>query len=115
MTINTIKGFYTYNRLPQGAASSAAIFQKIMDVLHGIEGVSCYLDEVLIAANSFEDCKAKLLLVLDRLEKAKIKVKLDKCRFFVDELPFLGHVITKNGLVPCPDKIATISNAKSTQ
>lgn len=31
MTINTIKGLYTYNRLPQGAASSAAIFQKVMD------------------------------------------------------------------------------------
>lgn len=43
MVINTIKGLYTYNRLPQGASSSASIFQKVMDqILQGIEYVYCY-------------------------------------------------------------------------
>lgn len=75
--------------------------------------MSCYLDDVLIAGKKFEECKNKLLLVLDRLDKAKIKVKWNKCKFFVNELPFLGHVITENGLSPSPDKIDTIANAKA--
>lgn len=112
MTINTIKGLFTYNRLPQGAASSAAIFQQVMDqVLQGLEGVSCYLDDVLIAGKSLSDCKNKLFLVLERLHEANIKIKLSKCKFFVDQLPFLGHVITDKGLLPNPDKIETIAKA----
>lgn len=50
VVINTMKGLYTYNRLPQGASSSASIFQQVMDkILEGLENVSCYLDDVLIA------------------------------------------------------------------
>ncbi|XP_062710558.1 uncharacterized protein K02A2.6-like isoform X1 [Aedes albopictus] len=114
MVINTIKGLYRYNRLPQGAASSAAIFQRIMDqVLQGLDDVVCYLDDVLICGKTMEECRAKLYLVLDRLAKANIKVKLEKCKFFVKELPYLGHIITDKGLLPCPDKIKTIREAKA--
>lgn len=96
MIINTIKGLYAYNRLPQGASSSASIFQKVMDqVLQDLENVSVYLDDVLIAGKDYEDCKRKLYLVLERLAKANIKVNFNKCKFFVTELPYLGHVLTE--------------------
>lgn len=73
VVINTMKGLYTYNRLPQGASSSAAIFQQVMDrVLQGIENVSCYLDDVLIAGKTLEECENKLLLVMERLANANI-------------------------------------------
>ncbi|XP_062699441.1 uncharacterized protein K02A2.6-like [Aedes albopictus] len=114
MVINTIKGLYTYNRLPQGASSSAAIFQKVMDqVLCDLENVSVYLDDVLIAGKDFNDCRKKLFLVLERLAKANIKVNLKKCKFFVSQLPYLGHVLTDKGLLPCPDKVKTIREAKA--
>ncbi|XP_062545329.1 uncharacterized protein K02A2.6-like isoform X1 [Armigeres subalbatus] len=109
MVINTLKGLYTYKRLPQGASSSASIFQKVMDqVLKGLPFVICYLDDVLIAGVDFEDCKNNLLTVLDRLSKANIKVNLTKCKFFVNNLPYLGHIITDKGLMPCPNKVETI-------
>lgn len=116
MIINTIKGLYAYNRLPQGASSSASIFQKVMDqVLQDLENVSVYLDDVLIAGKDYEDCKRKLYLVLERLAKANIKVNFNKCKFFVTELPYLGHVLTEKGLRPCPEKIETIRVAKAPQ
>lgn len=49
--------------------------------------------------------------MLERLHEANIKIKLSKCKFFVDQLPFLGHVNTDKGLLPNPDKIDTISKA----
>lgn len=114
MVINTIKGLYVYNRLPQGASSSASIFQKVMDeVLHGLEDVFCYLDDVLIAGKDWEDCQRKLYLVLERLARANIKVNLKKCKFFVTELQYLGHILTDKGLSPCPQKIETIREAKA--
>lgn len=81
-------------------------------VLEGIENVSCYLDDVLIAGKTAEDCKNKLLLVLQRLANANIKVNFEKCKFFVTELTHLGHIISDKGLMPCPDKISTIEKAK---
>ncbi|XP_058464246.1 uncharacterized protein K02A2.6-like isoform X1 [Malaya genurostris] len=116
MIINTLKGLYCYNRLPQGASSSASIFQRVMDqILKGLPMVFCYLDDVLIAGVDFEDCQRKLYLVLERLAKANIKVNLKKCKFFVHTLPYLGHVITDKGLMPCPEKVQTIRDAKSPQ
>lgn len=116
MVINTIKGLYVYNRLPQGASSSAAIFQKVMDqVLKGLENVFCYLDDVLIAGRDFDDCRKKLFLVLERLARVNIKVNFKKCKFFVDNLPNLGHVLTDVGLLLCPDKVQTIREARAPQ
>ncbi|XP_055620700.1 uncharacterized protein K02A2.6-like isoform X2 [Toxorhynchites rutilus septentrionalis] len=112
--INTMKGLFTYNRLPQGASSSAAIFQQIMDqVLRGLEGVSCYLDDVLIAAETVGKCVNILDSVLERLSQANIKVNFKKCKFFVTQLPYLGHLVTDKGLSPSPKKISTISQAKA--
>ena len=113
MVINTIKGLFTYNRLPQGASSSAAIFQRIMDqVLKAIDGVYCYLDDVLIAGKDYSDCVRKLNLVLERLSNANIKINLQKCKWFVSSLPFLGHILSDRGLLPCPEKVETIRKAK---
>lgn len=93
----------------QGASSSASIFQGVMDkVLKGMDNVDCYLDDVLIAGKNMEKCKGKLYLVLQRLAE-------EKCKFFVNSLNYLGHVISEKGLLPCNSKIATLQNAKATK
>lgn len=71
-----------------------------------------YLDDVLIAGKDFDDCYKRLTLVLDRLTKANVKVNFKKCKFFVTELPYLGHIITDNGLLPNPEKVSTIIAAQ---
>ncbi|XP_062536041.1 uncharacterized protein K02A2.6-like isoform X2 [Armigeres subalbatus] len=113
VVINTIKGLYTYNRLPQGASSSAAIFQKVMDqILIGLKHVRCYLDDVLIAGETIEECLSNLHLVLERLQNANLKVNYKKCKFFVNSLNYLGHLVTEEGLLPSPEKLSTIEKAK---
>lgn len=76
-----------YNRLPQGASSSAAIFQRVMDqVLKGIYGVYCYLHDVLIAGKDilygkFIPNLSSRLSCLYRLLKKDVKfVWTDECR-----------------------------------
>ncbi|XP_055596035.1 uncharacterized protein K02A2.6-like isoform X2 [Uranotaenia lowii] len=113
VVINTLKGLYTYNRLPQGASSSASLFQCCMDqILKGLNNVCCYLDDLLIAGKNFQDCKDKLIQVLGRLDKANIRVNFKKCKFFVKSLQYLGHLVTDKGLLPSPEKLSTISEAK---
>ena len=48
-TINTHSGLYQFNRLPFGIASAPAQFQEVMDnILQGVPGAICYIDDVLI-------------------------------------------------------------------
>ena len=54
-TINMHKGLYEPTRLPFGVASAPALFQRAMDViLQGIPHTFCYLDDILVTANTSE-------------------------------------------------------------
>lgn len=53
LTVNTINGLYTYNRLVFGLASSPAIFQMLMNnILRDIKNCACYLDDILIGGKT---------------------------------------------------------------
>ena len=76
VTINTHKGLYSYNRLPYGVASAPAIFQRTMEtILQGVDGVACYLDDLIITGRSDKE--------------HLVKANMDKCRFFQDSVEFL--------------------------
>lgn len=112
LTINTSKGLFRYTRLPFGVASAPSIFQSVMDqVLINLKGVKCYLDDILVGASNKLECKNKLLLVLQRLHDHNIKINLDKCKFFVMEVNFLGHTISKLGISPKSGKMDAILKA----
>ena len=53
LTINTPKGLYQYEHLPFGVSTATSIFQYVMDqVLQGLNGVRCFLDNILISTDS---------------------------------------------------------------
>jgi hypothetical protein len=49
-----------------------------------------------------------LQLVLQRLREHKLYAKLSKCEFWIDEVPFLGHVISKGGIAVDPGKVKDV-------
>lgn len=112
LTINTQKGLYLYNRLPYGVASAPAIFQKIMDqVLQGMEGVICYLDDILITGRDTESHLANLEEVLKRLETYNLRLKREKCEFMQNSVSYLGHVIDAMGIHTMKEKTDAIQRA----
>ena len=112
LTINTHQGLYAYNRLPFGVSSAPAIFQKLMDkVLHGISGVTCYIDDILICSADEETHFSTLEKVFSRLESHGFRLKLEKCEFLLTCIEYLGHIITSNGIKPVPSKVEAIVKA----
>ena len=112
VTVNTHKGLFQYNRLPFGVASAPAIFQRSMDsLLQGIEGVSVYIDDILITGSSIEEHLQTLDTVLQRLESAGLRLNRSKCFFLRPRIEYLGYAIDEEGLHPTEEKVKAIKDA----
>lgn len=112
LTLNTHKGLYTMNRLAFGISSAPSIFQRIMDnMLKGLEGVSCYLDDILVTGKTKQEHFRNLEAVLSRLQERGVRIRRDKCSFFQRELRYLGYVINAEGVCASPEKVSALLNA----
>ncbi|XP_064462940.1 uncharacterized protein K02A2.6-like [Ornithodoros turicata] len=112
LTLNTHKGLFRVKRLAFGVSSAPAIFQRIMEnILHGLDGVICYLDDILVTGKSELQHLENLERLLQRLAERGVRIRREKCEFFKHELRFLGHVINDKGIATAPDKVAAVLNA----
>lgn len=110
LTINTHRGLFKYNRLPPGIKSAPGAFQRIIDsMVAGIPGVKPYLDDIMIAGRTKEEHDRSLNEVLERINAYGFHLRIDKCRFGLSQIKFLGHIIDKDGLRPDPAKTSAIS------
>ena len=113
-TVNTHQGLYSYTRLPFGVASAPAIFQKLMDtVLHGIPGVICYIDDILVSGKDRASHLQSLEEVFKRLEEHHFRLKQEKCKFLLSSVEYLGHRVGEDGVQPLQSKVEAIANASS--
>lgn len=111
-TINTHKGLFRYNRMVFGLKPAPSIFQRTIDqVLQGIPGVKCYLDDILITGVTDDAHEENLRLVLQRLRDFGLRANKDKSFFFQNSLEYCGHIIDANGLHKCPDKVEALLKA----
>jgi transposase InsO family protein len=108
--INTHRGLFRYNRLVFGLASSPGIFQRIMcSVLGGIPNVEVFLDDVVIGGKDVSEHLQALEVVFSRLRRNGLKLKSSKCVFLVNEIKYLGYVLSKDGVKTDPDKVEAIT------
>ena len=106
-------GKYRYKTMPQGMRNSPAVFQSLMDrVLRGIQFkyAMVYIDDLCIFSATFEEHLVHIEDVFTRLKAAKLKLHPKKCKFAVDKVHYLGHVLTPHGIQPNPEKVEAIEN-----
>ncbi|CAG2216608.1 Retrovirus-related Pol polyprotein from transposon 297 [Mytilus edulis] len=87
-------------------------FQLLMDkILRGLTFKSClcYLDDVLICSETFEQHMSDLQEVFDRFRNAGLKLNPQKCTFANSSAIFLGHHISKEGIRPPPDRVRALN------
>ncbi|XP_049512746.1 uncharacterized protein K02A2.6-like [Dermacentor silvarum] len=81
LTLNTHIGLFQCLRMPYGISSAPAIFQSVMDqVLKGMKGVACYLDDVLITGASERECFERVEAVLTRFREHGVRLKQEKSK-----------------------------------
>ncbi len=107
----TRSGLFQFKRMPFGLSGAPSTFCRLMQiVLAGLlwSICLCYIDDIIIYANSPEQLLQRLDQVLSRLAENGLKVKGDKCILFRQEIPFLGHIVSADGIQPQPEKLQAI-------
>ncbi|KAF4228200.1 hypothetical protein CNMCM8980_006938 [Aspergillus fumigatiaffinis] len=104
-------GHFEYLVMPFGLTNAPASFQRfinevLQEYLHSF--VIVYLDDILIFSKKEEEHVEHVSRVLEKLQEAKIKLKLKKCEFHVQETEFLGHWISTEGIHMDQNKIKAI-------
>ena len=105
-------GLYEYTRMPFGLCNAPGTFMRLMDKAFGdlnFQILLVYLDDILVFGRTFEETLSRLETVLFRLSTLNLKVKPEKCQLFRKKVRYLGHVVTREGTSPDPEKVRAVS------
>ena len=98
---NTLFGRYRYLRMPMGEKCSAEVFQREMSMAMGdIDGVEIAVDDIQVHAKTQSEHDSRLIKVLERSRQLNLKLNREKSRFALIEVDYVGHRLTREGLVP---------------
>lgn len=104
-------GFWQFNVMSFGLCNAPATFERLMErVLSGLSWKTClvYLDDIIVFAKSFEEQLERLDEVFTRLHEAGLKLSPKKCTLFQEDVDFLGHNVSRNGISTDPKKVAAV-------
>lgn len=112
-TFITPFGRYRFTRLPFGISSGPEVFHRSMQqVLEGIEGADCFIDDILVWGATKEEHDLRLRKVFEKLRDNNVKLQPLKCVFRRQEVTYYGHVISDLGVKPDENKVKAISEMK---
>ena len=81
------------------------IFKPYLDLF-----VIVFSDDILIYSKSRKEHEEHLRIVLEVLREKKLYAKFSKCEFWLDSVSFLGHVVSKDGVMVDPSKIEVVQS-----
>jgi len=104
-------GHYEYVVMPFGVTNALVVFMDYMNRIFRPwldKFVVVFIDDILIYSRTREEHVDHLRVVLGVLREHQLYGKLPKCEFWLEEVQFLGHVISVKGIVVDPAKIETM-------
>ena len=106
-------GLYEFLVMSFGLTNAPAYFMNLMnsvfmDCLDKF--VVVFIDDVLIYSRSEEEHEIHLRMVLQRLRAHQLYAKFSKCEFWLNQVDFLGHVISAEGVSMDPIKVEAVLN-----
>ena len=96
-------GVYEFLRMPYGLCNAPATFQRLMQNCLGELNLTyalIYLDDVIVFFRTEEEHLHHLRVIFASFLEHGLKLKPSKCHFLQDEITFLGHEISPEGMKP---------------
>ncbi|KAK1616582.1 hypothetical protein QYE76_022099 [Lolium multiflorum] len=104
-------GHHEYLVVPFGLTNAPAIFMNLMNKIfmpYLDKFVIVFIDDILIYSKDKTEHAEHLRIVLQTLREHQLYAKFSKCEFWLDQVEFIGHVISKDGIAVNPSKVAAV-------
>ncbi|KAJ8754270.1 hypothetical protein K2173_002170 [Erythroxylum novogranatense] len=108
-------GHYEFLVMPFGLTNAPAAFMDLMNRVfrpYLDQFVVVFIDDILVYSRNEHDHSEHLRIVLQTLRERQLYAKLSKCDFWLQEISFLGYVVSSEGIRVDPSKIEAIVNWK---
>ena len=105
-------GDFEYDHMPFGICNMLVTFQRLMqNCLGKLNLIYCliYLDNLIVFLQTAEEQLHKLHIVFDHLREYNLKLKPSKCSFFKEEINYLSHCMSKQGVWPSDANLKAIA------
>jgi hypothetical protein len=70
--------------------------------------VMVFIDDILVYSRSEEEHEEHFRLALHKLQEHRLYAKLSNCEFWMKQVAFLGHIISKGGISVDPFKVQDV-------
>jgi hypothetical protein len=104
-------GLYEYLVMSFGLTNAPAHFMYLMNSVFMLEldqFVMVFIGDILVYSRSIEEHEEHLQIVLQRLWEHQLYAKFSKCEFWIKEVPFLGHMVSPEGIMVDPGKMKEV-------
>ena len=104
-------GHYEFLVMSFGLTNTLAAFMDLMNQVFRLyldRFVIVFIDDILVYSRSAEEHAMHLRLVLQTLREHQLYAKFSKCEFWLDQVAFLGHVVSGEGIQMDPKKIEVV-------
>jgi len=108
----THSGLYEFTVMPFDLTNAPASFQSIMNKVFAPllrHSVLIFMDDILIYSATLEEHILHLQQVLEIIQDNQFYIKLSKCIFAQQQLEYLGHLVTSQGVATEPSKIQAVA------
>jgi hypothetical protein len=99
-----------------GLTNAPAYFMFMMNTVLVLEldkFMVMFIDDILVYSKNEKDHEEHLRIVLTRLRDHKLYAKFSKCKFWLKKVPFLGHILSENGVSVDPSKVQEVMDWKA--
>jgi hypothetical protein len=104
-------GLYEYTVISFGLTNAPAYLMYLMNkvFMDSLDKfVVVFIDEILIFFKNEEEHEQHLCMVLQKLRENQLYAKLNKCEFWLNEVSFLGHIISEGGIFVDPSRVKDV-------
>nr|GFB98840.1 putative reverse transcriptase domain-containing protein [Tanacetum cinerariifolium] len=98
--------------MPFGLTNAPAGFMDLMNRIfyeYLDKFVIVFIDDILVYSKSEEEHEQHLRIVLEIFRQKKLYAKFSKCEFWLQQVGFLGHIVSADGITMDPSKVKAIT------